>query len=55
MGYTDERILDGLIAKKVTLMEAQRLGLGASEPKSKTGSPRHQRSHWKVFAHGRFG
>jgi len=30
MGYTDERILDGLIAKKVTLLEAERLGLGAS-------------------------
>ena len=31
MGYTDERILDGLISKKVTLLEAERLGLGASE------------------------
>jgi len=31
MGYTDERILDGLIAKKVTVQEAARLGLGASE------------------------
>ena len=31
MGYTDERILDGLILKKVTEQEAARLGLGASE------------------------
>ncbi|MDX6574352.1 MAG: peptidyl-prolyl cis-trans isomerase [Blastocatellia bacterium] len=31
MGYTDERILDGLISKKVTEQEAARLGLGASE------------------------
>jgi peptidyl-prolyl cis-trans isomerase D len=31
MGYTDERILDGLIQKKVALQEAHRLGLGASE------------------------
>jgi peptidyl-prolyl cis-trans isomerase D len=31
MGYTDERILDGLIMKKVTVQEAERLGLGASE------------------------
>src|SRR6267143_976667 len=31
MGYTDDRILDGLIQKKVALQEAQRLGLGASE------------------------
>src|SRR5713226_8325930 len=31
MGYTDERILDGLILKKVTAQEAGRLGLGASE------------------------
>jgi peptidyl-prolyl cis-trans isomerase D len=31
MGYTDERILDGLILKKVTVQEAARLGLGASE------------------------
>lgn len=31
MGYTDERILDGLILKKVTAQEAARLGLGASE------------------------
>ena len=35
MGYTDERILDGLIAKKVTLLEAERLGLGASEAEVK--------------------
>jgi peptidyl-prolyl cis-trans isomerase D len=31
MGYTDERILDGLIQKKVTVQEAARLGLSASE------------------------
>ncbi len=31
MGYTDDRILDGLIEKKVAFQEAQRLGLGASE------------------------
>src|SRR5882762_3912881 len=31
MGYTDDRILDGLIQKKVAFQEAQRLGLGASE------------------------
>ena len=31
MGYTDEKILDGLISKKVILQEAERLGLGASE------------------------
>lgn len=31
MGYTDERILDGLVAKKVALLEAERLGLGASK------------------------
>ena len=31
MGYTDQRILDGLILKKVTVQEAARLGLGASE------------------------
>ena len=31
MGYTDERILDGLILNKVTVQEAARLGLGASE------------------------
>jgi peptidyl-prolyl cis-trans isomerase D len=35
MGYTDERILDGLIAKKVTVQEAERLGLGASEAEVK--------------------
>ncbi len=35
MGYTDERILDGLIMKKVTVQEAQRLGLGASEAEVK--------------------
>src|SRR6267142_2482216 len=31
MGYTDERILTGLILKKLTVQEAERLGLGASE------------------------
>jgi peptidyl-prolyl cis-trans isomerase D len=31
MGYTDDRILDDLISKKVTVLEAERLGLGASE------------------------
>jgi len=31
MGYTDERILNSLILKKVTVQEAARLGLGASE------------------------
>ena len=31
MGYTDQRILDGLILKKVTVQEATRLGLGASD------------------------
>jgi peptidyl-prolyl cis-trans isomerase D len=31
MGYTDDRILDGLILKKVTVQEAARLGLGASD------------------------
>src|SRR5207253_5873258 len=31
MGYTDERILDGLILKKLTVQEAARLGLAASE------------------------
>ena len=35
MGYTDERILDGLILKKVTQQEAVRLGLGASEAEVK--------------------
>src|SRR5258708_35311615 len=35
MGYSDERILDGLIEKKVTVQEAQRLGLGASEAEVK--------------------
>lgn len=30
MGYTDDRILDGLIQKKVALLEARRLGLEAS-------------------------
>jgi peptidyl-prolyl cis-trans isomerase D len=31
MGYTDDRILDGLIMKKVAVLEAARLGLAASE------------------------
>src|SRR5213593_2168474 len=31
MGYTDEKILDSLIMKKVAVLEARRLGLGASE------------------------
>ncbi len=31
MGYTDEKILDGLIIRKVALLEARRLGLAASE------------------------
>jgi len=35
MGYTDERILDGLILKKVTEQEARRLGLNASETEVK--------------------
>src|ERR1700694_4914313 len=35
MGYTDERMLDGLILKKVTAQEAARLGLGASETEVK--------------------
>jgi hypothetical protein len=35
MCYTDDRILDGLILKKVTAQEAARLGLGASETEVK--------------------
>jgi len=35
MGYTDERILNGLILKKLTVQEAERLGLGASEAEVK--------------------
>jgi len=35
MGYTDERILNGLILKKLTTQEAERLGLGASEAEVK--------------------
>ena len=35
MGYTDERILDGLITRKLTVQEAARLGLGASETEVK--------------------
>ena len=31
MGYTDEKILDGMIGAHVTGLEAERLGLGASE------------------------
>ncbi|HEX5703662.1 MAG TPA: SurA N-terminal domain-containing protein [Pyrinomonadaceae bacterium] len=31
MGYSDEKILDSLIASRVTSQEAERLGLGASE------------------------
>jgi peptidyl-prolyl cis-trans isomerase D len=31
MGFTDDRILEGLIAKKITAQEAARLGLGASK------------------------
>src|ERR1044071_5931424 len=30
MGYTDDKILDGLIQKKIALLEARRLGLEAS-------------------------
>ena len=35
MGYTDEKILQGLISKKVITQEAERLGLGASETEIK--------------------
>src|SRR5439155_12948039 len=35
MGYTDQRILDGMILKKVSAQEATRLGLGASEAEVK--------------------
>jgi peptidyl-prolyl cis-trans isomerase D len=35
MGYTDERILNGLILKKIITQEAERLGLGASEAEVK--------------------
>src|SRR2546430_6785920 len=35
MGYTDDKILDGLISKKIILQEAERLGLGASESEIK--------------------
>ncbi len=31
MGFTDDRILDGLIIKRITAQEAERLGLGASK------------------------
>jgi len=35
MGYTDEKILEGLISKNVVLQEAERMGLGASEEEIK--------------------
>ncbi len=35
MGFSDQRILDGLIMKRVTEQEANRLGLGASEAEIK--------------------
>src|SRR5712692_4431632 len=35
MGYTDDKILDGLIEKKVAVQEARRLGLDASESEVK--------------------
>jgi peptidyl-prolyl cis-trans isomerase D len=35
MGYSDEKILEGLIASRVTSQEAERLGLGASESEIK--------------------
>jgi peptidyl-prolyl cis-trans isomerase D len=35
MGYTDEKILDGLISKAVIMQEAERLGLGASDAEVK--------------------
>jgi peptidyl-prolyl cis-trans isomerase D len=35
MGYSDEKILDGLIASRVISQEAERLGLGASESEVK--------------------
>ncbi|MGQ0760633.1 MAG: SurA N-terminal domain-containing protein [Acidobacteriota bacterium] len=35
IGYSDEKILDGLIASRVTSQEAERLGLGASESEIK--------------------
>jgi peptidyl-prolyl cis-trans isomerase D len=35
MGYTDERILNGLIVKRLIVQEAERLGLGASEAEVK--------------------
>lgn len=35
MGYSDEKILDGLITSRVTAQEAERLGLGASESEIK--------------------
>jgi peptidyl-prolyl cis-trans isomerase D len=35
MGYSDQRILDGLILKKVSVHEAMRLGFGASEAEVK--------------------
>jgi peptidyl-prolyl cis-trans isomerase D len=35
MGYTDEKILDGLISKKIIKQEAERLGLGVSDAEVK--------------------
>ena len=35
MGYSDEKILEGLITSRVTAQEAERLGLGASESEIK--------------------
>ncbi len=43
MGYTDERILDGLILKKVTVQEAARLGLGWASARPKPKSKRELR------------
>jgi peptidyl-prolyl cis-trans isomerase D len=43
MGYTDEKILNSLILKKVTLQEARRLGLEASESEVRERI-------WKMFS-----
>src|SRR5215471_901399 len=43
MGYTDDKILDGLILKKVTVQEARRLGLDASESEVRDRI-------WKMFS-----
>src|SRR5215831_4978700 len=43
MGYTDDKILDSLILKKVTVQEAQRLGLGASDSEVRDRI-------WKMFS-----